>query len=618
MATLKLAAKLKQSLDNVSTFDSHPMQSAGDEDRLNYLKALSLMVYADQSRHPEEVAYFGALVRTLKPAETTLDRLLAFAESPDFSDALAMMETLRKQEPIGIAFLMDMTMLATVNAGVGEEEKAVIGACRGFLGWDHTIYNRWYTYCATVAGAEKSEALPTCLTALPALCTEHVLQHRGMNSSTTGAAWDRWSKETLRGNFSEDFQQGHLEPLLAKSPPESMASKIKKGLEAAAVFTTHPLKEAGLEDKMNYLKALSLVMAADERIAPEEQAFFGAATRTLVGNDMLQGLLAYALEPDLSEIAAMIETMAKSHDYQMTLVLDAVMLANADGSIHQDEKDLIEQLRKIVKWDLATFDAAYTLSIALVTQPEGLVLDTLCLDMPTPLIGHILAHRGITITTDHDVAAELGIVFENIRPMSYGEVLNGNQISKGPVTVRQFQPFFCYLASRNELQVVEGKLCLTNGDELVALSGSGLTLTDENKFSAESEENAPLKHLSPMAASMYCKWLNSFGGRTFSIPHVKGDSDQWVSIFTGSKDILVRHGRQLKIYAFDDASDLYLRMSHVPGAEENLACPGATLHLVTNSENNESCESPATQMDVARGDFLSRLIMTHSSLKRGN
>lgn len=180
-----------------------------------------------------------------------------------------------------------------------------------------------------------------------------------------------------------------------------LAAQLKQSLQNASSFDSHPLKEANLEDKINFLKALSLVMAADERVATEEQAFFGAVTRTLVNNDILQGLLAYARDPDLSEVSAMVKTMAKSSDFQMALIFDATMLACVDGEFDKCEENLIEQLRGIIKWDHGTFDELHGHAKAVATTPEGPALDKLCATIPVSLIGHILEHRGVKSSPHH-------------------------------------------------------------------------------------------------------------------------------------------------------------------------------------------------------------------------
>ena len=184
-----------------------------------------------------------------------------------------------------------------------------------------------------------------------------------------------------------------------------LAEQLKQSLQNASSFDFHSLKKANLEDKINFLKALSLVMAADERIALEEQAFFGAVTRTLVNNDILQGLLAYARDPDLTEVSVMKETMAKNRDFQIALIFDAAILAYVDGEFDKREENLIVQLRELIKWDHGTFAELHGHAKAIATTPEGPALDKLCATVPASLISHILEHRGVK-TSPHHVATK--------------------------------------------------------------------------------------------------------------------------------------------------------------------------------------------------------------------
>ncbi|WP_300673677.1 TerB family tellurite resistance protein [Desulfoluna sp.] len=586
MAKLNLAAKLKQSIDNVKRFSSHPLQNEDNNTKLNYLRVLSLMIYADQTCHEEEKAYFGSLFRTLNPEGATLEDLLAFAEHPDFSDVEAITTTLREQEQTGIALLMDLLMLAAVDSEIKDEEKALIGACRGFLGWDNEIYNGWFTCCQTIATDEKSEAFKKMLQMIPEECVGHVLAHRGLSQAEIQRTWSTWDKELLRQSLQGKLPAFSLESLLALAPQESMAVRVKEALEGTAFFKTHPLKEARLEDKMNYLKVLSLVMVADEKVVPEEQAYFGAVTRTLVGSDMLQGLLDWANNPDLSEIARMTETMPQDDQYKVCLILDACMLAYTDSILHEDEVDLIGQFRSIVGWDHEKFKYIYNLGKAISIIPEGLNLYALCKHFPAGYTLHILEYRGIKITPS-DCDLQLGIELEEIRNMKYGSVVNANRISKYPITVRQFHPFLDYLRYIYDLNVSSNILETESGEQLINLRINGFTRCKNGGIQFKNEnENNPVCSISPLAANLYCDWLTLSTEKKYQIPIVKGDKDKDISLFTNTRGFFISHGSKICVFPFKTQD--HVRLSNLKKLDNNKISHMAELYVVeTKSQANK-------------------------------
>jgi len=546
MAKLNLAAQLKQAVDNVYKFYTHPLMNADAEDKIKYLKGLSLIIHADKVKHTEEVAYLGGLFRTLNPGTETLDALLAFAEKPDFADLPLIREFLRRQDSIGIAFLLDLVMLAAVDSAVGDEERAMIGACRDLVGWDHTIFNRWYTYCATVASRENDAVFENCIKAFPDKSAEHILQFRGFARSISGAAW--WSKEALHDNLPQDWAVPQLESILAQAPADSLAVQVKNALAETAFLSSHPLKNAALEDKLNYLKALCLVMGADESIVFEEKAYFGAVTRTLVPADLVPGLLDYAANPDLSEIANMMEVFSKSEDYKICLLLDAAMLVHADGHYHQDEQDLIIQLRELLGWDQNYFDGFRKLAEAMATVPEGPVLSRLCHQVSVNLSRHLLEYRGLALG-EIPSPLTLGMQFEQIA-LYAGSVINGTQISKQPVTIQQFLPFLQYLQVLDQVKVEGDLLCLNTGAELVSLAQHDIEFTNENFEVNLKAKNKPVCYLSPLAALMYCSWLSTADNEIYDIPHVKLENN-YMSTINNNGRFLLKRGTSGYVYKYE-------------------------------------------------------------------
>jgi len=372
------------------------------------------------------------------------------------------------------------------------------------------------------------------------------------------------------------------------------------------VFPSHPLLEAGLEDKINYLKALSLVMAADGNIEPGEKAYFGAATRTLVGAEMFEGLLDFAREPDLSEVAAMMDTMAKSEVWQMALVLDSVALAAADGDVHQDEESLIQELRKLIKWDHRRFKSFERYATSLVREPEGLVLDALFFSQPASLVGHIMAYRGIHITKKPNLASQLGMSFEEIGYLSYGEVINGDRIIDTPVSVAQIVPFLDYLQCLYVLQESEGILKLDNGGEFLDLGSNGLSFR-EGAFSLDkSSKDRPVSGISPLFAQSFCMYMTALEENEFEIPAISFHGEQIRSFLGKNYDhpsIFVKHGKSVKLIKLKKHFSSYI--TEAKKVDINSIYPGSLLFIV-EKEVKKNCKINL-DLELHRGRLMALL-----------
>ncbi len=397
--TLKLAEQLKQTLDQVVAFDGHPLQAADEEARHAYLAGLGMLLHVDGELHPEEKAFYGALCRTLLP-ETSLEELLQSAEQgPADEDTLTcLMDALRGDDHYALAFLLDGVMLIAADGELREEEWATLAAFRPLLGWDWQLFNAWSHYARVLATCEDQDRLNRVLGELPESLTAHLLYHRGLARKVEGP--EEWDKEAVRGKTQGDALdlEAALEVLIRGEDPDARALRNHRAIWQVIRFDRHPLQEAELPDKLNYLKALALTMAADETIHPEETAWFGAIACTLVGQSMLASLLEWAQNPDLdNEITAMMATLKKEKDWQRVLILDSVMLAHADGELHQDEAELIGQLRALIGWDKDSFRDVYLWAVIVATAPDGPTLDMAMLEFGSQDHDYVLLTRGRAI-----------------------------------------------------------------------------------------------------------------------------------------------------------------------------------------------------------------------------
>lgn len=549
MAKLNLAQQFKKSLDDISTFDQHPFQGVEDEEKINYLKKLCPMIHADQQKHKDETAYFGRLYRTIDPKGITLDELLAFSEDPDLEECLnPFSECLEGRDSYGISLLMDMTMLATADGAISDDERALISAYRNLFEWGYSTLSSWYACCETVATAEEGSNLNRAIKSLPTLVTAHAMQYREIKYSPSSLSFADWNTAEIK---SWDLRElSDLRTFMDELPPDHIATKVKLVFDTSLMLSTHPLVEANLEDKMNYLKALSLVMVADGQIHPAEKIFFGTITRTLIGDGALEGLLAYATEPDFSDVPAMKATVAKNERYKHSLLLDAAMLAHSDGDFANDEFEMITQFQELFDWNSEQLEKNYKLLCKMAFAPEGMRLNLLFTSMPEGLADHILEFRGIKGEIISNLASIFGIKFTKVKEMDYGSLTNASKVCTKCVTVQQFSLYLQFLLDFDEAKLKDDKLIFNSGEEIVSLSQNGLIITDNVVSFTEENAANPVMSVSPLGGSLYCKWLSSFSEDEFAMPKIMlSGSSNTVSLFTKNSDaFIVKRGKSYYLH----------------------------------------------------------------------
>ncbi|HJO92812.1 MAG TPA: hypothetical protein QF753_05395 [Victivallales bacterium] len=108
-------------------------------------------------------------------------------------------------------------------------------------------------------------------------------------------------------------------------------------------FINHPLAEATLHDKENYLKALSVIVLADSEIKDLEKTYFASILNTFnIDKSKLNDFLCYAEETSIfSDRHSIAKTLANC-EYTAAFIIDAMVIAHIDY-FHDVEKKVMEK-----------------------------------------------------------------------------------------------------------------------------------------------------------------------------------------------------------------------------------------------------------------------------------
>ncbi|MCP4177999.1 MAG: hypothetical protein GY756_09550 [bacterium] len=114
-------------------------------------------------------------------------------------------------------------------------------------------------------------------------------------------------------------------------------------VQKTVTFVNHPLAEASLQDKENYLKALSVIVLADSEINDLEETYFSSILRTFnVNKSKLKDFLCYAEETSIFSDRHSIAKTLSNCEYTAAFIIDAMVIAHIDY-FHDVEKKVMEK-----------------------------------------------------------------------------------------------------------------------------------------------------------------------------------------------------------------------------------------------------------------------------------
>jgi hypothetical protein len=149
--------------------------------------------------------------------------------------------------------------------------------------------------------------------------------------------------------------------------------KVQKSIS----FVNHPLTEASLENKENYLKALSVIVLADSEINDLEETYYASILKTFnIDKSRLKELLCYAEETSIfSDRHSIAETLSNC-EYTAAFIIDAMVIAHIDF-FHEVEKKVIEKFlvlyglqKNITKELLSDLTRMFANADSILTQKE--------------------------------------------------------------------------------------------------------------------------------------------------------------------------------------------------------------------------------------------------------
>ena len=113
------------------------------------------------------------------------------------------------------------------------------------------------------------------------------------------------------------------------------------------LLKNHPVANYDHEEKMNYLDGLALLMNVDNEIHKKEKDYLkDLISAANLGSEKLEILINFAKNSDKRRVQEIFSELAKKEDIKKAFIIDALVLAEKDGKIHENEKAFIAMLFK--------------------------------------------------------------------------------------------------------------------------------------------------------------------------------------------------------------------------------------------------------------------------------
>ena len=612
-----LAEELRRAVLINKPFSSHLLCSFPEQDRVIYLQALATMAYADQTLDPREELFIGRLLNLLAPKGWNLKHLFQFVQKPDFRLHTQFKELIATQEVVAMTFLLDLTFLAAVDQQIDPSEEGLIAAYVSLFPWSLDSANLWYS-CTREIVSDASGLRNSCLAVLPSLVYQHLLEFMEEEniSGIDDISEKSWNQQQWVTKLPNMLPSYHLPDLSKSTLPQEFSRTIVELERQGITLKSHPISQEPMEFKVNYIKALSLVSIADEKVTPEECGVLASIIQTLLHHSLIPAFIGYTDKPNLDEIVALQSQFKERNELQWALLIDALILAKSDGSIVEQERDLLVQFRTLFG---TTIDINFvTILIKLFENiiRYGFLWPLVKGHLPDEIFLYLNQNQSYFNLCDYqpvsdDILTQLGIEFKLIDHISYGEILNGDKISTKAITVDQFVIFLelTYLTLKN--YHIENA-CLydsKSGNAIIDLSANGLVyqqgIVINKKIDKNNVTDAPLTNISPFAAKQFCSWLSIIAETAVEIPIIEGDSVGDCSRFCDAEYLLVKKQKVFyQIYQELDSDHWVSNDDFQLQLEENIS-QQSQIYIVKSGQGYQSQQK---KEEISR--FSSKLLGT--------
>ncbi|ERP30741.1 TerB family tellurite resistance protein [Chitinivibrio alkaliphilus] len=120
---------------------------------------------------------------------------------------------------------------------------------------------------------------------------------------------------------------------------------IKNQPEINILAEKHPLLKADLTMKHFYLNGLALLMSVDDEIDEKEKEYISNLIQAFdMGDDIINEMVEFAENPNPDVVKEMLGEINADPLMKKTFVVDCMMLAEKDGTLHENEKKFINTM----------------------------------------------------------------------------------------------------------------------------------------------------------------------------------------------------------------------------------------------------------------------------------
>ncbi len=291
----------------------------------------------------------------------------------------------------------------------------------------------------------------------------------------------------------------------------SILNKVKKLSASLLAFEKHPARQLDLEQKFHYLNGLALVMLEDEKIEESEKEYLKTLLTSLdISEEHLDNLIEFAQSPSDEALKDMLKAIEEMKELKYVFLLDALVLANYDGNLDEDEKGLIEEFAKLLKIKKDVVEKLEYLE-KLIRERDKLALYRFFLGkypFDVEIFNYLLDF--FKIKKEELLKEYVDDVKKKIK-FSYNKLFNEHYkipltfiYSDSPITVKTYSYFLQYLFDKNELEIIENdKIVNSNGEIILLLDKNDITIKNGTIYSNSTE----YVKVTLIGAKLFLSWL---------------------------------------------------------------------------------------------------------------
>jgi len=305
---------------------------------------------------------------------------------------------------------------------------------------------------------------------------------------------------------------------------------IKKVKVQTLSFEKHPCRDLDMETKVHYLNALALIANEDGAIDEKEEEYLTILINSFdLSEDTLSECIEFAKNPDESQLVEMMDAFG-TKDLKYNLILDAMLIAQRDGTFSDTEKALIEQYFEMFKIsEKEAEDLKYIFEMFHAQDGNRLYrYFTRIAYIKKELFEYLFKYYKIDFEYELKEDERKTLIFDFFIPeFETGGLYNGSELTTKHINNAQFIIFLNHLYLEKKIVIDDDNIVIINNSnrtKLMALTDNYIFFDDKNNdFTViyNKWDNA-VHNISIASAIMYVEWINKFLNTNYSLVQLWG------------------------------------------------------------------------------------------------